>query len=222
MLTSSSYSSYSSIKSPSLSWSPTNEGAREGERERECWRLARGCRRETSRLKRLYSLLKPLHLAFFSSLPPSLALFFPLPLDVTPLSSLPLCLSPSLPLNLQDFLLSLTSHLPDYLDPVCVTECLTFHSLYSCEIMETSSRSARRWRDGRRERRDRRSVALCWFNAEQFESSSTSMWVIWIISTRRHQFNIWNKQPTVRNIDVFVGNILIFWSASVFKEQNTW
>ena len=70
---------------------------------------------------------------------------------------LSLCLSPSLPLNLQDFLLSLTSHLPDYLDPVCVTERLTFlffsFFFHSCEIMETSTRPARRWRDGRRERR---------------------------------------------------------------------
>lgn len=45
-------------------------------RERECWRLARGCRRETNRLKEFYSLLKSLHLTFSPSFPLACLLSF--------------------------------------------------------------------------------------------------------------------------------------------------
>lgn len=48
-----------------------------------CWRLARGCRRETNRLKEFYSLLKPLHLTFFSSFPTLLSFSSPLSVNVT-------------------------------------------------------------------------------------------------------------------------------------------
>lgn len=44
--------------------------------ERECWRLARGCRRETNRLKEFYSLLKSLHLTFFPFFSSGVLAFF--------------------------------------------------------------------------------------------------------------------------------------------------
>lgn len=52
-------------------------------RERECWRLARGCRRETNRLKEFYSLLKSLHLTFSPSFPLACLLSLSLSLSVT-------------------------------------------------------------------------------------------------------------------------------------------